>query len=66
MIKNAYRIFCDKYTVYLFERRKTVFKGVTIEDMADDMYSFAIRVKDELIVPFEDIIKVQPSDDVDS
>jgi hypothetical protein len=37
-----------------------------IADMADDMYSFAMRVQDELIVPYVDIIKVQPSEDEDS
>jgi len=37
-----------------------------IEDMADNMYSFAIRVEDELIIPYLDIIKVQPNDDEDS
>ena len=37
-----------------------------IEDMADNMYSFAIRVENELIIPYVDIIKVQPNDDEDS
>lgn len=35
-VENAYKIFADEYTVYVFDRRKNPTDGCTIEDFADD------------------------------
>lgn len=38
-VAAAYSVFCEGYTVYLFDRRKQLKPGVTIHDMAEDIYS---------------------------
>lgn len=35
-VANAYSVFCEQFTVYLFDRRKDVLPCYTIEEMADD------------------------------
>jgi pimeloyl-ACP methyl ester carboxylesterase len=37
MLSFMYNIFTKDYTVYLFDRRKDVYEGITIETFADDM-----------------------------
>lgn len=41
----AYKPFCDDYTVYLFDRNKTIKNGCTIFDFANDL-AFALRLLD--------------------
>lgn len=45
-----YRIFAEKYTVYLFDRRAVVYDGMTVRDLAADiamaMDSFGIKKAD--------------------
>lgn len=38
-VAQAYRIFAEKYTVYLFERKKKLKYGYNTEDMAEDIYN---------------------------
>lgn len=35
-VENAYKIFSDRYTVYVFDRRRNAPEGYTVRDMADD------------------------------
>lgn len=37
-IANSLSIFADDFTVYVFDRRKVLKKGTTIDDMAEDIY----------------------------
>lgn len=37
-VAEAYQIFSEEYSVYLFERKKVLEEGYTVEDMADDVY----------------------------
>ena len=37
MLSFMYRIFSKEYTVYLFDRRKELYEGITIETMSDDI-----------------------------
>ena len=47
LLANSYRLFFEKYTVYMFSRRDALPKDYTIRDMADDqaraMEALAIR-----------------------
>lgn len=43
-VAASYGMFSDDYTVYVFDRRKELEKGVTIEDFADDVYSCLERL----------------------
>lgn len=38
-VAAAYSVFCEDYTVYLFDRRKQLKSGVTVHDMAEDIIS---------------------------
>lgn len=35
-IAEAYKDFCEEYTVYVFDRAKTIHDGYTVRDMAED------------------------------
>ena len=39
LIADAYRIFAEEYTVYVFDRRNEVTEGYTIKEMAEDTAS---------------------------
>ncbi|MBQ7888483.1 MAG: alpha/beta hydrolase [Erysipelotrichaceae bacterium] len=49
-----YRIFAKEYTIYLFDRRKNVSKGFTIEEMASDI----ALVMDTLKIKNADVLGV--------
>lgn len=49
-----YRIFAKEYTVYLFDRRKNVSKGFTVEEMASDI----ALVMDTLKIKNADVLGV--------
>ncbi|MEE0434779.1 MAG: alpha/beta hydrolase [Peptococcaceae bacterium] len=36
-VAESYRLFAEKYSVYLFERKKVLKEGYTVEDMAEDI-----------------------------
>ena len=36
-VAEAYQLFAKKYSVYLFERKKVLKEGYTVEDMAEDI-----------------------------
>ena len=38
-IEKQYSIFCEDFTVYLFDRRKNIPESYSVSDMADDTYS---------------------------
>lgn len=38
-VEQSYALFLEDYTVYLFDRRKVLPQGVTLADMAEDIYA---------------------------
>ena len=53
-IEAAYKIFCEDYDVYLFDRRDNIRAPYTVRDMADDTASVmkAIGIEDAAVMGF--------------